>query len=167
MTHSTIAGFANGWRCRLLWTIAVISACLVSFSTANAASICRWVDENGRVQFADVVPDRYKGLVSCTHSGPTVQNAERPTIRSDKRSPSAQAPAPAATAPFDTPRSPAKRPTQTVTSTTDCKTWQRLFNESGACFAPFRTTRGGVKAEAFEQCNDIPEPKEKCGPLSN
>ena len=41
---------------------------------------------------------------------------------------------------------------------TDCETWQRLYFESIDCFGPYRTVRGGIKPEAFERCNEVPEP---------
>ena len=59
---------------------------------------------------------------------------------------------------------PVKRPSQGVTDTTDCATWRRLYLESEACFGPFRTVGGGIKAEAFEACTVIPSPEPKCGP---
>ena len=41
---------------------------------------------------------------------------------------------------------------------TDCQTWQQLYLESLDCFGPYRTVRGGIKPEAFERCNEVPEP---------
>lgn len=52
-----------------------------------------------------------------------------------------------------------------MTDDTDCETWRRLYRESEDCFGPYRTTRGGTKAEAFEKCNPIPSPELKCGPV--
>lgn len=42
---------------------------LVLLSTcAGATSICRWVDERGRTQIAEVVPEKYKKAAICTDS---------------------------------------------------------------------------------------------------
>lgn len=160
-------------RGKLLLITTAIAAHFLMLPAAAAASICRWVDENGQAQFSDVVPDKYKGVVTCTHSQPAEPSAEqraaaeRARSRVSKPSPPLQAaskpPAPQVAA-----LPPAARlPTETVTDSTDCKTWQRLFDESGACFAPYRTSNGGVKAEAFDKCNEVPSPQEKCGPPSN
>jgi hypothetical protein len=35
---------------------------------AQATSICRWVDESGRTQMAQAVPEKYKKLATCTDS---------------------------------------------------------------------------------------------------
>ncbi len=59
-----------------------------------------------------------------------------------------------------------KRPAEVVTDATDCGAWWRLYDESIACFGPFRTTRGATKVEAFEVCNVIASPVPKCGPRS-
>jgi hypothetical protein len=53
---------------------------------------------------------------------------------------------------------PAKRPARVPDENTDCETWQRLYFESIDCFGPYRTVRGGIKPEAFERCNEVPEP---------
>ena len=57
-----------------------------------------------------------------------------------------------------------KRPAELVTDATDCETWWRLYDESTACFGPFRTTRGATKVEAFDVCNAVASPEPKCGP---
>ena len=173
MNTLSIGNAAHGRQHSFCLSGLAIVACFVISVPAEATSVCRWIDENGQVQFADVVPDRYKGIVTCTHSlTPDVNGKGRAVIEGAKnRDSKASAPQPAASnaaaPPVASPLPAAKRPAETVTESTDCKTWWRLFDESGACFAPFRTTRGGVKAEAFDRCNAIPSPQEKCGPQSN
>ena len=34
----------------------------------SATTICRWVNENGRTQISEVVPDKYKKVATCTDS---------------------------------------------------------------------------------------------------
>lgn len=139
----------------------------------HAASICRWVDENGRTQISDVVPDRYRSVAQCTSSRQhelspgqqreAEQRAAEETSRAraqGEKPPAPQAPGPSVTAPAPEP----KRPAETVTDTTDCPTWWRLYDESSACFGPYRTVRGGIKPEAFEHCNVVPSPEPRCGP---
>lgn len=140
---------------------------------AGATSICRWVDENGQVQFSDVVPDRYTNIVTCTHSQPIELSVEqraaneRAKRRTDKISSPATAASSAAPLQSIAPQPDAKQPAERITDSTDCPTWRRLYDESGACFAPFRTAGGGVKAEAFDKCNEVPSPEAKCGPERN
>jgi hypothetical protein len=55
------------------------------------------------------------------------------------------------------------RPAQTVTERTDCATSWRLYDESLACFGPFQTVRGAIKAEAFDVCKVVANPEPRCG----
>jgi len=50
-------------------SVALIAAALGLFSpVARSASICRWVDANGRTQMSDVVPDKFKQSATCSDS---------------------------------------------------------------------------------------------------
>jgi hypothetical protein len=141
----------------------------------SATPICRWVDAQGRTQIAETVPSRYKAVAVCTDSGrteiPAAQRREaQQRADSDRaraaRSPSVPAAAAASAARPEQERASApapKRPAQPVTDRTDCATWWRLYDESLACFGPFQTTRGAIKAEAFEVCNVVVSPEPRCG----
>jgi hypothetical protein len=158
----------------------LVTAVLATLSFPAASTpICRWVDDSGRTQMAEVAPDRYKTLATCTDSqqyelSPAQRRAAEQAAAEDRaRAARAAASLPARSA-ASAPRpasgasqAQAKRPTQVVTDATDCPTWWRLYEESGECFGPFRTTRGAIKAEAFDVCNEIPSPEPKCGPRSN
>jgi hypothetical protein len=144
----------------------------------GAASICHWVDEDGRTQLSDVVPDRYKSVAHCTSSlqyelSPEQKKAaekraveERSRARSLVSSPLDIAPSRAPGPSGATPPSGAKRPAEVVTDSTDCRVWWRIFDESTECFGPYRTVRG-IKPEAFENCNVVSSPELKCGPRTN
>ena len=157
--------------------VAIALQCLL-LAPANATSVCRWINEKGQTEISDVVPYKYRGVVSCTHTEPArpaeLSAQQRAAAEASKRrhtavaptekpaSGAAAAPAPAAASQLGT-----KPPAEVVTDKTDCATWQRIFVESGACFAPFRTATGGIKAEAFAQCTEVPSPAQKCGPQRN
>ena len=160
--------------------LALAALSLLPLSTgAGATSICRWVDERGRTQIAEVVPEKYKKAAICTDSrryeltAEQRQAAERRVAEDKARARQAAAkppgngvssaprPAGAATHPS------AKRPTEVVTDATDCPTWQRIYDESVECFGPYRTTRGATKPEGFDKCNVVASPEPKCGPRSN
>lgn len=148
-------------------TVVAVAALLLA-SMAGAATVYRWVDDSGKVHYADVVPDRYKGRAqpmqasapepSAEQRREALERAQREKARamathsdSPVAAPSA-APASAASAPTS------KRPSQIPDDRTDCETWQRLYEESAACFGAYRTVGGGVKPEAFEACNVVKEP---------
>jgi hypothetical protein len=155
------------------------AALLLLCCGAGATPICRWVDESGRTQIADVVPEPYEKVAVCTDSqryelSSQQRQAAEQRLTDDKakarrtavRPPagpasSARRPARAASQPS------AKRPTEVVTETTDCPTWWRIYDESVGCFGPYRTTRGATKVEAFDKCNVIASPEPRCGPRSN
>lgn len=161
----------------MLIPVVITAQCLL-VPLANATSICRWINEKGQTEMSDVVPDRYRSIVNCTHTEPAgadeLSSKQRAAPERDKRRSSALTPrekpasgstaAPSQTAAS---RPVLKRPAEIVTDKTDCTTWQRIYDESGACFAPFRTAKGGIKAEAFAQCNEVPNPEQKCGPQRN
>ena len=146
---------------------------------AGATSICRWVNERGQTQIAEVVPEKYKKVAICTDSqkyelSPEQRQAAEQRLAEDKarartaaaqpladRASSAPGPARAAS------RTGPKRPTEVVTDTTDCTSWWRIYDESAACFGPYRTTRGALKVEGFEICNVVASPVPKCGPRIN
>lgn len=162
-------------RSHPLRRVALAALLVLGVAVAHSATIYRWVDEKGRTHLSDVVPEKYRKSAKRTDSGQYEVPAERrkeaeARAAKDKAraaeaararaSQAAAAPASAASAP-----APAKRPAEGVTESTDCDTWWRLFQESQDCFGPFRNVKGGIKPEAFEQCNPIPSPELKCGPL--
>ena len=155
---------------------ALIAAALLLLSgSAGATAICRWVDESGRTQIAEVVPDKYRKGAICTDSqryelSADQRQANERRIADDKakaRRATATPPANAASSSRAGSRPNAKRPSEVVTGATDCTTWWRIYDESVECFDPYRTTRGATKAEAFDKCNVIASPEPKRGPRRN
>ena len=144
-----------------------------------ATLLCRWSDETGRTHISDVVPEKYRKTATCADSQAYQitpeqrQEAERRAADEKARARQQAAATPRAagsraSAPATAASGPkAKRPTETVDDSTDCATWWRIYDESADCFGPFRTTRGGIKPEAFDSCNVVPSTEVKCGPRRN
>lgn len=141
--------------------------CLLALATAGA-TVYRWVDEQGRVHYSEVVPPQYRQSakpVGAAATAPTAEQQRDALERAQEDKARAAAitrerppvPAGAASAPAVARRTD-KRPAQVPDEHTDCETWQRLYLESIECFGPFRTVRGGIKPEAFEVCNVVAEP---------
>jgi hypothetical protein len=155
------------------------TALVLLWTDAEAKSICRWVNETGRTQMAEVVPQKYEKIATCTDSqkyelSPDQRQAAEQRVAEDRararqaaakrravRTSSATLPARAASQPG------AKRPTEVITDATDCTTRWRIYDESVECFGPHRTTRGATKLEAFDTCNVVTSPEPQCGPRSN
>ena len=153
---------------------------LTLLPTASVATpLCRWVDDAGRKQIAEVVPERYRKTATCSDSQAYEltpeqrREAERRAAEDKARARQQATPTPRAqeakaSAPgAATSEAKLKRPSETGDDATDCATWWRLYDESAECFGPFRTTRGAIKPEAFDSCNVIPSPDPKCGPRRN
>jgi hypothetical protein len=159
-------------------SLAAVALLFLSISAA-ATPICRWVNESGRTQIAEVVPEQYRKVAICTDSqkyelSPEQHQAAERRVAEDQararqaaarppgdRASSAPGPAEAASQPG------VKRPTEVITDATDCPTWWRIYDESVDCFGPYRTTRGATKVEGFDKCNVVASPEPKCGPRSN
>ncbi len=160
-------------------SLAMVVTMLLVPAGAGAAPLCRWVDDSGRTQMAGTVPDPYKAAATCTDSqqyeiSPEQRRAGEQRAEADKaraRSEATRLPVPSASGKTRTatppPPSLTKRPAEVVTDATSCSTWWRLYDESGECFGPYRTARGGTKAEAFAVCNVVLSPESRCGPRSN
>jgi hypothetical protein len=146
---------------------------------ARSAIICRWVDDGGRTHASDVVPEKYKDSATCSdapqHELSPLQQEESDNRKAEaqnrKRLEWAQPPATAASSEGAAAASVAqpgekgaKRPTEVITDSTDCPTRWRIYDESAACFAPYRTARGAIKPEGFDRCIEIPNPEPQCGP---
>lgn len=140
---------------------------------ADSAAIYRWTDQAGNVNFSDVVPDEYRGVakrvdsVMPTPSPEEQRSAIERAARDEARAADVPTTAPPAN---DSPPEGAvpskissKHPPNAPTEDTDCDTWRRLYRESLACFAPFRTALGATKAEAFTHCTPVKEPPVRCG----
>jgi len=149
-------------------TVAVGALWLLASAGVLAATAYRWVDEQGKVHYSEVVPERYRSSarpVGAPATEPTPEQQREALERAQKEKARAAAittdrgrlPASAATAPAAA-RPAAKRPSQMPDDQTDCETWQRLYMESIECFGPYRTVRGATKPEALDLCNVVPEP---------
>ena len=163
----------------LLWFGLALGALGGLAPVAHGASICRWVDERGQTQMSDIVPEKYQRSATCSDSKkyeltPAQQReaeqraAEQPSrAQQDMADPPGNVlPSPqGATEAGSRPK--VKRPTEVITDTMDCQTRWRIYDESVACFGPYRTTRGATKPEGFDQCNEIPSPEISCGPRRN
>lgn len=136
---------------------------------AAAAPIYRWVDDDGRTHFSETVPKRYEKTatrVMPRDTGPPASASSMPSAPSPvlppAPSPKASEAAPAQTATPTVPAASAAASAARV-QPKDCATLRRLYEESLACFAPYRTVRGGLKAEAFDKCTPVEDPTPVCG----
>ena len=145
----------------LIAPVAVAMAVLAGVALrAEAAEVYRWTDENGRVNYGvSAPPEKRTDARTVDTSGAklndTDRNAAANRLARDQaylRSPSLTASAPvfAASSPVTSvPRQDAPASCQ--------EAWKR-YNESYACFDPYRARNGMVKAEGFARCKQLPRP---------
>jgi len=161
----------------LFGVAAALAACAV-----HAGDIYRWVDENGRTQMSDRVPEQYRATARRLGDSrqyeltPQQRNeaqarAAREKAREDadaRARADAEARAAAAAGAASQPATPSKAAAKedvepNTISAAECDAWWREYLNNSACYAPFRTARGGMKAGAFEACGDpVLNPSRQC-----
>lgn len=160
---------------RGLTGLALLMICAVFSLTAGAADIYQWVDENGQTHIADTVPARYKNSakkidtsaskVSREQRAAALQRAEEARRAAARALLPGVAPAPASPTPA-TPEGYSLEPDANAKRSdpddADCARLRREYAESQACFVQF-ATQNGIKGEAYEHCQSVPDPTPRCG----
>jgi len=145
---------------------------------SRAGEIYRWVDENGRTQLSDVVPDKYRSVATRTDSAqyelsPVQRDAAQARVAADKARATeaaaqrARAQAAAAASAAATASLTGKAPRAAAPAKPSCETLQRQYIESQECFAPYRMANGALNAAAFEKCTPVVNPGNECGPAAS
>ena len=142
---------------RRAWPLFVCA--LVAATGVQSAEVYRWTDAQGRVFYGDRAPEGRRASAK-------VVDVDEPVHVRPKAPPRA--------APLPRPSPPAVRTepagaaligrSQSLPKVADrdarCEAaWQR-FDDSSACFAPFRMEGGKVRAEAYEQCETVMMPSD-------
>lgn len=150
---------------RLAWVAALLMPIVV-----HAADVYRWVDETGRVQFSDTVPEKYRDKATRVDTRPSEltdaqrREAEARALQARARAAeTAAAQARVASAPPRALPAPVAAASAAAPTATDCATLHRLYQESQACFGPYRTVHGTTKAEGYEKCTVVADPTPQCG----
>lgn len=152
--------------------VLAIAPCL-----AHAATIYRWVDDQGRMHIADTVPDRYKSgatkvdskqfeLSEDERAAAAARLAKERARQADAQRAQAEAVKTSASNPSPAASSSAPRPSSAGSGTECDRLWQAYF-ESQECFAPYQSRNRGTKAEAFDRCHPAENPSQRCGPAKS
>jgi len=149
---------------------AVLLLLAFGLAPATARTIYWWVDAQGRTHLADSVPDRYRASARRIESGAyelsDAQRAAAQARAARDRAALRSAPAPgAAVAPVPAAPAPLVARSRPRIGEGECDRLWREFFESQACYAPFRTSNFGIKAEAVDYCGEpLLNPSLRCGP---
>lgn len=135
----------------------------------RAADIYRWVDEQGRTQFSDSVPDKYKKSAIRTDtrqfevSDEQRREGEARAEREREKMQALDEQRARAKSVEAAPAVPAK-PKAPATAAGDCVELHRQYQESLDCFAPYVMSNGATRAEAYTKCTVVKDPSDRCGP---
>ncbi|MEO8158285.1 MAG: DUF4124 domain-containing protein [Betaproteobacteria bacterium] len=129
-----------------------------------AEDIYKWIDDQGRVQYGQQVPAKYKSAatkIEVKIPEPTPAERKQAAARAAKNRTKEKS---IATREPKTPKPrPEAPPAAAVAATAEGETgrceaqWKR-YRESEACFAPYRSNAGTLNSEAFQHCVVVKEP---------
>ena len=141
-------------------------------AASDAGTIYEWVDDSGRMQASDTVPEKYKGVArrvdpsSSRLSAGEQEEAERQAVTLKAKAASA--------APLSQPASVAARPdagrpaslsgSPPATDTPECTAWRRQVAASRECFVAFSNRHG---SSGLRSCSNEPDPQSPCGPQAS
>jgi hypothetical protein len=156
---STLVSTTYAMRTLLALTILGTTICF----PCHASDVYKWTDERGQVHYSDSIPEgRRNSVKGIPVNAGVVSDADRSAAatrlakyREDlaRISPSS-APVPtSATASSSTRLKPKKTP---------CEEAWDAYNESYACFDPYRMGNGTIRLEAFQRCKEVNRPPEAC-----
>lgn len=141
-------------------------AVALAFSGAAHAELFKWVDENGKTHYGDRVPERYQKQRKAlqVQKAPSQADRDAAVQRLQKERNAADALTAQRNAKAEAAGKPAKPAAAAPANETPCQKEWRVFLEAKTCFQPFRTATGGIRAEAYEHCKEVAEPKSVCPP---
>lgn len=112
------------------------------------AEIFKWVDERGRTHFGEAPPEKYRKSAAPVATQPvnTIDGRilGKPSGRAAATSGPGETPAPVAP--------PA------LSDQERCASEHARFSASQSCFARYRNANGSLRAEASNNCENIPQP---------
>ena len=133
---------------------AVMSLVFICFSISHGAELYRWTDEMGRVHFSDSIPRANKNkakIVDLKSADVPPQQIQEAQARLAKEKSRLNQPSPAiAVIP--------QGKTQPLDKESSCEDQWAKYDESWACFNPYRTANGSVRREAYEHCSEMKSP---------
>ena len=135
-----------------------------------AAEIYKWIDEHGQTQYGNSVPKAHRSQAKAIELDPEVTDAQRDEAQARsvkeralaesmtrERQKAAQKVAPKPSVP-PAPVKPVSSGPGPSDKKRQCEEDWKRYQESQACFAPYRTANGGIKAEAFQHCAELKQP---------
>lgn len=137
---------------------AIVLALLLAGASVHAAEVYRWKDERGRVHYGDTVPEGRKSSAKAVVMRDTTltdsQKGEAAARLERDRATLKEAPAAQAL-----PSSVSEAGRAPTPQLSKCEAAWREFNDSYACFDPYRFGQGKVRPEGYEKCKQVVRPE--------
>jgi uncharacterized protein DUF4124 len=129
---------------------------------AARAEVFRWVDENGKTHYGDVVPEKYKQKAKrVDSSGPEVSGAQRQEAAERAAKEKARLDALQKSRDAKDDAAKAGSPAPVAQSGDECEEQMKAYLDSLACFDKYRNAKGrGAKVEGFQECKEVPQPRQ-------
>ncbi|MDO9420962.1 MAG: DUF4124 domain-containing protein [Herminiimonas sp.] len=141
--------------------------CTGSVSQVNSADIYKWIDDSGKVNVSDTVPEKYRArakLIDMRAAGsPSDSQRTDAFKRSEKEKLMAEPPPERA---FPASPSHIGKPINTPVAFTECEKKFQAYRASQECFAPYKI-KNGMKEEAAQNCMEVKDPTFECGSRSD
>jgi hypothetical protein len=137
---------------------------LVSPISAYSAEVYKWVDDTGGVHYGDSVPAPYKKQAERVNL-PEMETLNFGVQRSnagvamDREAPVQRVPMDEQIGETSPGLLSSGQSGGFNAGEATCEEKMQRFMESQECFAPFRLANGAVRAEAFDYCTVVPQPR--------
>lgn len=133
---------------------------LLLAAPAASAEVYQWVDQQGRVHYGDRpapgVPATPREELSVPEPAQADRDAAAERAARDRARLQSLPPSPP---PEPTGTEGDRSPPQAEAEDDSCAAQHRRYRASQACFAPYVTVTGAVKPEAFQYCENLPQPQ--------
>jgi len=125
-----------------------------------AGGIYKWKDASGKMQYSDKPPAPNASSLKLNNDAPSAAEAQAARDRLEAMKAESASRAAARGAPTGAPADVNAKSAPADESA--CQAKWREYNESYACFDPYRLVGGGIRPEAFEKCKVVKQPSEPC-----
>jgi hypothetical protein len=149
-------------RCSRLASAALLAALLVP---AVAEEVWKWTDAQGVTHYGPAPPDDARVRATRVDLGDTgVTDGDRRAaewrLAKDKAAVDRATAEGAASRPARASR--ARQASAPASMSSSCEEAWKRFNDSYACFDPYRYGRGKIQPQAYQHCTEVQEPDASC-----
>lgn len=125
----------------------------------SAGGIYKWRDASGKLQYSDKPPTPNASTMKLKQDTPSAADTQAARARLEALKAESASKAAARNAGAGTPTGAPASAGQPKPGESACEAKWREYNESYACFDPYRMVGGRIRPEAFKACKVVKEPE--------